>query len=122
MPIEKIGRVSRPGSPNIHLGASSPDMISVCLTAPDRSGDAEDQTRQVLGVIERHLRDAGSSRRRLLMVQVWLADIGDFDAFRAAWNDWIEPDHVPALSVVEARASRPDSLVEIRAYAAPGDA
>ena len=95
-------------------------MISVCLTAPDRSGDAEDQTRQVLDIIERHLGDAGSSRQRVLMVQVWLADMGDFTAFRAAWNAWIDPEQVPALSVVEARASRPDSLVEIRAYAAPG--
>lgn len=120
MTVERIGKVSRPGSPNIHLGASSPEMISVCLTAPDRSGDAEDQTRQVLDAIERHLVDAGSSRRRVLMVQVWLADMGDFEAFRAAWNAWVDPEHVPALSVVEARASRPDSLVEIRAYAAPG--
>ena len=63
MTVERIGKVSRPGSPNIHLGASSPEMISVCLTAPDRSGDAEDQTRQVLDAIERHLVDAGSSRR-----------------------------------------------------------
>jgi enamine deaminase RidA (YjgF/YER057c/UK114 family) len=117
--ITKIGRISGPRSPSIHLGAACPQMISSCLTAADKSGDVADQTLQILNVIDGHLRDHGSSREKLMMVQVWLADIGDFAAFREVWNEWILPDHPPALSVVEAAASRRDSLVEIRAYAAP---
>ena len=119
MAITRIGKTKGPPSPNIHLGAACADMISVCLTAPDKSGDLAGQTRQILDIIERHLIDAGSARDRVLMVQVWLADISGFAEFRDAWNGWIDPDNVPALSVVEAQASRRDSLVEIRAYAAP---
>ena len=119
MTITKIGKTKGPPSPNIHLGAACPEMVSVCLTAPDKSGDLADQTRQVLDIIEGHLVAAGSSRQKVLMVQVWLLDIGGFAMFREAWNAWIDPDHAPALSVVEAPASRRDSLVEIRAYAAP---
>ncbi|MDK3075837.1 Rid family hydrolase [Sedimentitalea sp. JM2-8] len=117
--ITKIGRVGGPRSPSIHLGAACPQMISSCLTAPDKSGDVAAQTLQILDVIDGHLSDQGSGREKLMMVQVWLADIREFAAFRRIWNDWILPDHPPALSVVEAAASRRDSLVEIRAYAAP---
>ena len=119
MTFTRIGKTKGPPSPNIHLGAASADMISVCLTAPDKSGGLAGQTRQILDIAERHLIDAGTSRARLLMVQVWLADISGFADFRAAWNGWIDPENVPALSVVEAQASRRDSLVEIRVYAAP---
>ena len=117
--ITKIGRVSGPRSPSIHLGAACPQMISSCLTAPDKAGDIAEQTLDILNVIDGHLQAQGSGREKLMMVQVWLADIRDFPAFRQVWNDWILPDHPPALSVVQAAASRRDSLVEIRAYAAP---
>ena len=117
--IRKIGLVSGPRSPSIHLGAACPQMISSCLTASNKAGDVAEQTQEILDVIDGHLRDHGSGRDKLMMVQVWLADIRDFPDFRRVWNDWILPDHPPALSVVEAAASRRDSLVEIRAYAAP---
>nr|WP_246221359.1 Rid family hydrolase [Phytoactinopolyspora mesophila] len=94
-------------------------MVSVCLTAPEKSGTLAEQTGQILEIIDGHLREAGSSRAKLLMVQVWLAHMDEFPAFRDVWNGWIDPDHVPALSVVQAAASRRDSLVEIRAYGAP---
>ncbi|ATX64512.1 Rid family hydrolase [Roseinatronobacter bogoriensis] len=117
--ITKIERISGPRSPSIHLGAACKQMISSCLTASDKSGDVADQTLNILQVIERHLSENGSGREKLMMVQVWLADIRDFPEFRRVWNEWTLPDHPPALSVVEAAASRKDSLIEIRAYAAP---
>ncbi|MBY6059376.1 Rid family hydrolase [Leisingera daeponensis] len=116
--ISKIGKISGPGRPSIHLGAACPQMISTCLTASDKAGDAAEQTREILTTIDDHLTGQGSGREKLMMVQVWLADIRDFPAFRDVWNSWILPECPPALSVVEAAASRRDSLVEIRAYAA----
>jgi enamine deaminase RidA (YjgF/YER057c/UK114 family) len=117
--ITKIGYVSGPRSPSIHLGAACPQMISTCLTAPNKAGDVREQTREILEIIDGHLRDQGSSREKVMMAQVWLADMGDFAGFRDAWNEWSLPEHPPALSVVTAAASRRDSLVEIRVYAAP---
>ncbi len=117
--ITKIERISGPRSPSIHLGAACKQMISSCLTASDMAGDIAEQTLDVLNEIERHLMENSSGREKLMMVQVWLADIRDFPAFRSVWNDWTLPDHPPALSVVEAAASRRDALIEIRAYAAP---
>ena len=121
MAITKIQKSAGPPAPNIHLGAACPDLVSTCLTAPDKSGTVAEQTREILDVIDGHLVQVGSSHQKLLMVQVWLADMADFADFRDVWNDWIDPDNVPALSVVEAQAARRDSLVEIRAYAAPSE-
>lgn len=116
--IARFGRIGGAGSVSIHLGAACPQMISVCLTPGDLAGDAAAQTQDILDGIEGHLAAQGSGRDKLLMVQVWLADIGDFPAFRAVWNGWVLPDHPPALSVVQAAAYRKDCLVEIRATAA----
>ena len=115
--IRKLDKISGPKSPAIHLASACGTMVSSCMTAADKTGDAGEQTLEILNRIEEHLVALGSGREKLMMVQVWLADIRDFPAFREAWNAWVPPDHVPALSVVEAAASRRDSLVEIRAYA-----
>lgn len=117
--MTRFDRISGPRSPAIHLGATMSQMISTCLVASDLDADTAGQTREILDVIDAQLRGQGSGREKLMMVQVWLADMGDFAAFRAVWNDWILPDHPPALSVVQAAAARPSMRVEIRAYAAP---
>ena len=117
--IRKLGKISGPKSPAIHLASGCASMVTSCMTANDKAGNLSEQTLEILGRIEAHLVELGSSRERLMMVQVWLADIGDFAEFCRVWNDWIPAEHPPALSVVEAAASRRDSLVEIRAYAAP---
>ena len=115
----RFDRIAGPRSPSIHLGATCGQMISSCTVASDRSGDVGAQTQQILDVIDGHLTAQGSGREKVMMVQVWLADIRDFPGFRTVWNGWIAPDQPPALSVVQAAASRRDTLVEIRAYAAP---
>lgn len=117
--IARWGRIDGARSPQIHLGSACPQMLSVCTVPNDTSGDAADQTLQILAVIDAFLSDHGVGRQNLLMVQVWLADMRDLSDFCRAWNDWVPPGHPPALSVVQAAAARRDILVEIRAYAAP---
>lgn len=117
--IRRFGRISGPRSPSIHLGAVSAQLLSSCLVPSDCSGDVAHQTRQILDAFDSQLHEYGSRREKLMMAQVWLADISDFPQFRTAWNAWILPDHPPALSVVQAAAARRDILVEIRIYAAP---
>ena len=47
--------------------------------ADDTSQDVEGQTRQVLARIGSVLKEAGNDRTKILKVNIWLADIGDFD-------------------------------------------
>lgn len=117
--IVKFGLIDGPRSPRIHLGSIGPRLLSVCLVPGESGGDAGAQTADVLNTITAYLEAHGSARAKLLMAQVWLADIRDLPGFRDAWNAWIDPDHVPALSVVQAAAATRDTLVEIRVYALP---
>ena len=119
MSVTRLGLVARPGGPRIHLAAAAPGFASVCLTAPDKSLDITGQTSAILRIVDEYMARLGAPRTAMLMAEVWLADMGDWPGFAAAWNAWVEPGHEPALSVVEAAAARRDALVEIRVHALP---
>jgi enamine deaminase RidA (YjgF/YER057c/UK114 family) len=73
------------------------------LTADDLSQDIRGQTEQTLAHIERVLAQAGSSKSKLLRVEVWLVDMADFDAMNEVYVAWLDPHNVPARVCVESR-------------------
>ncbi len=86
--------------------------------APDPSNpDVENQTRQVLGEVDRLLALAGTSKSRLLSATIYLADVGDFAAMNRAWESWLAPDSKPARATVEAKMVVPEFRVEIQVVA-----
>lgn len=76
------------------------------------------QTREVLGHIDRLLAEAGSDRSRILMCQIYLANMEDFAGMNAVWNEWIADGHAPPRATVEAGLARPEWLVEMVVTAA----
>ena len=54
--------------------------------ADDTSHDVEGQTRQVLAKIGSVLKEAVSDKTKILKVNIWLADIGDFDTMITYWR------------------------------------
>jgi enamine deaminase RidA (YjgF/YER057c/UK114 family) len=90
------------------------------LTADDRSEDVAGQTRQILSKIDHYLAEAGSSRARLLSAQIWLKDIGTWEAMNRVWSAWIDKANPPARATVEAKLAGDDYLVEIMVNAARG--
>lgn len=114
MTLRKFGKLD---DPKIHLASATPQLVSVCLTPSDTAQDCAGQTLEVLDRIERFLHEAGTRKERVLMAQVWLADITDLDSFNRVWNSWTSADAAPALSIVQAAAYSRDTLVEIRVYA-----
>jgi len=84
----------------------------------DSSKPVQDQTRQVLSKIEGLLKQAGSSKSRLLNAQVFLANIDDFEAMNEVWEQWIDPANPPARLTVQARLGEPDFKIEIAVIAA----
>lgn len=90
------------------------------LTADDRSEDVAGQTRQILRKIDHYLAEAGSSRARLLSAQIWLKDIGTWEAMNRVWSTWIDKANPPARATVEAKLAGDDYLVEIMVTAARG--
>ena len=79
--------------------------------ADDTTQDVAGQTRQVLAKIDSVLREAGSDKTKILKVDVWLADIGDFDVMNREWDKWVVKDYVPARVTVESRLV-PSYLIE----------
>lgn len=114
MPIERLHIGPRLSEAAIHDG-----VVYLAGQVPDdgAQGIAE-QTRQVLGHIDRLLNEAGSNRSRILMCQIFLADIGDIAAMNAVWDEWVTPGHTPPRATVQARLARAEWLIEIVVTAA----
>ena len=86
------------------------------IEGPD--GDAAAQTRETLAEIDRLLALAGTDKTRLLTAQIWLADMADFAAMNAAWDEWVPEGHAPARYTGESRLAAPEYRVEIIVTAA----
>ena len=80
--------------------------------------DATTQTRAVLQSIDRLLAEAGTDRAHLLQATIWLADMADFAAMNAVWEEWIEGVNAPTRATGEVRLATPDYKVEIIVTAA----
>ncbi len=88
--------------------------------ADDGTQNITGQTAEVLAHVDRLLAEAGSDRSRILMCQIFLADIKDFDAMNQVWNAWVIPGQAPPRATVEAKLARPQWLIEVIVTAAAG--
>ena len=86
--------------------------------ASDASLDAQGQTANVLAQIDALLARAGTDKTRILMAQIFLADVADFPALNAAWDAWAPAGHTPPRATVEAKLAKPEWKVEIVVKAA----
>src|SRR5215467_10428807 len=79
-------------------------------------GNVKVQTRQVLDRIDQLLQMAGTDKSKLLVAQVWLADMSDFDDHNS--NDWVDRQNPPVRACVGAPLWHPGVRVEIMVTAA----
>jgi enamine deaminase RidA (YjgF/YER057c/UK114 family) len=84
----------------------------------DLSRDAKGQAQEVLAEIDRLLALCGTDKSKLVMANVWLADIRHREAVNEAWTAWIAAGSAPARATVEAKLVDPRMLVEIAVVAA----
>ena len=80
------------------------------------AGDVSAQTRRVLANLAAVLEAAGSSLSKVVKTTVYLADMGDFAAMNAAYED-VFGAHRPARSTVQAARLPRDARIEIDAIA-----
>ncbi|RYE79422.1 MAG: RidA family protein [Oxalobacteraceae bacterium] len=86
--------------------------------AEDTTQNIDGQTREVLSHVDRLLAEAGSDKTRILMCQIFLADIKDIAAMNAIWDAWVPAGHSPPRATVQAMLARPELLVEVVVSAA----
>ena len=84
----------------------------------DATQDIRGQTRQVLGMVERLLAEAGSDKSRILMAQIFLTDITEIAGMNEVWDAWIPAGHTPPRATVQAKLGNPAWKIEIVVTAA----
>jgi len=113
MTIERLHAGPRMSQAVIHGGLV---YLAGQVGAPGE--DAATQTQAVLAAVDALLAEAGTDRSRLLQATVWLADMGDFAAMNAVWDDWIGGADAPTRATGEVRLATPDYKVEVIVVAA----
>ena len=86
--------------------------------AADAAQDISGQTCQVLAAVDALLARAGTDKSRIVMCQVFLADLADFAAMNAVWEAWVVPGQTPPRATVQARLARPEWKIEVVVTAA----
>ena len=81
-------------------------------------GSVTDQTREILGIIDRLLQQAGTDKTKLLSANIWLTDMARFGEMNAVWDSWVAPGCTPARATVQAQLAAPRFAVEIMVVAA----
>lgn len=112
--IERLAEEARLSGAVVHAGT----VYLAGQIADDTSLDAEGQTADILRQIDRLLERAGTDKRHLLSVQIFLVDMADFAAMNRAWDAWLDRGHKPARATVQARLADPSWRVEITGIAA----
>jgi enamine deaminase RidA (YjgF/YER057c/UK114 family) len=84
----------------------------------DETSDIRTQARQVLEAIDALLARAGSDKSRILMAQIFLADLGDFPGMNEVWDAWVAAGETPPRATVQARLAKPGWRLEIVVTAA----
>jgi enamine deaminase RidA (YjgF/YER057c/UK114 family) len=80
--------------------------------------DIRGQTAEVLAMVDRLLAEAGSDKTRILMAQIFLADLTDFDGMNAVWDAWVPAGHTPPRATVQALLANPGYRIEVVVTAA----
>lgn len=81
-------------------------------------GTIEEQTREVLGHIDRLLDKAGTDKTRIMQCQIFLKDIRDIGAMNAIWDEWVAKGNTPPRATVQAEMADPGWRIEVVVSAA----
>lgn len=114
MTIKRINPGPRISGASIHHGL----CWLAGQTADDLTQDVKGQTKQILDKIDAILNEAGTDKKKLLTVQIWLSDMRFFAEMNSVWDGWVVKESPPARATVEARLATPQHLVEIGGVAA----
>lgn len=116
LPVSRYDVGARLSEMAVHAGT----VYLAGQVASDESQDIRGQTRDVLQAIDALLTRVGSDKRHILMAQIFLADLDDFDGMNEVWDQWVPPGDAPPRATVQARLANPGWKIEIVVTAAVG--
>ena len=88
--------------------------------ANDLNQEISSQMREVLSLIDDLLAKANSDKSRILMAQIYLADLADYAGMNEVWDAWVADisGHAPPRATVQAKLANPNYKVEVVVTAA----
>ena len=109
MTIERFDVGSRLSEMAVHNGT----VYLAGQVPEDGSLDIEGQTQQVLAAIDRLLQRAGTDKTKILMTQIFLADLADFEGMNRVWDAWVPAGNAPPRPMVQAKLARAGWRIEV---------
>ena len=115
MSIERIGVGPRMSKAVVH---GNTVYLAGQVADKTKGASVAEQTREVLGIIDDLLKQAGTDKTKLLSANIWLPDISTFAEMNGVWDAWVSQGNTPARATVEAKLACPEYKVEIMVVAA----
>ena len=83
--------------------------------ANDLSQDITGQMHEVLNIIDALLAQANSDKSRILMAQIYLADLADYAGMNVVWDVWVAniKGSAPPRATVQSKLANPNYKVEV---------
>ncbi|PVZ41185.1 RidA family protein [Pseudomonas sp. CC120222-01a] len=85
--------------------------------ADDISKDVKGQAAEAFAKIDHLLSQVGASKQDLTRIQMWLADMKDFDHMNEVYAQWLAGSGKPVRACVGAELVAGGYLIEVQAFA-----
>jgi enamine deaminase RidA (YjgF/YER057c/UK114 family) len=115
MSIRRIGAGARMSKAVVH-GATV--YLAGKVADQSKGASVAEQTKEIVGIIDEILKEAGSDKTKILSATIYLSDISTFAQMNSVWDTWVVAGHTPARATVEAKLAAPEYTVEIAVLAA----
>ncbi len=95
-------------------------LVYTVAVADTADKDMRKQAQETLAKIERHLKEAGTDKSRLLSCTVYICDMALKPQMNEAWDAWVDMANPPQRACIGATLEDPH-MIEIVAVAAAQD-
>jgi enamine deaminase RidA (YjgF/YER057c/UK114 family) len=112
--VERFNSGARYSESSVYAGT----VYLAGQVASNVSKEIECQTTEILENIDRLLAEAGTSKSRILMAQIFLSDMSDYAGMNVVWDAWVDKSNTPSRATVQAKLARPEWRIEIVVTAA----
>jgi enamine deaminase RidA (YjgF/YER057c/UK114 family) len=110
MTIKRINAGPRMSSAVVHGGK----VYLAGMVADKTAGKSvKEQTQEILGQIDKFLKEAGTDKTKVLKANIWLTDIKTWSEMNEAWDAWVVAGQTPARATVESNLAGKGLDVEI---------
>ncbi|SNS98518.1 RidA family protein [Pseudomonas segetis] len=106
---------------NNRMSQASQNGNLIVLSGQVSSGkNITEQAQGVFETIDLLLHKAGADKSNILYANIFLTDMGDYEAFNQVWDNWVASDkgQAPSRAAIQVvRLANPDWVVEVQVFA-----